>query len=460
MDTGLSLPPETWLGKVRANFAQHRLASAGEGLLLAVSGGVDSMVLLELLRRVAPELGVRIAVAHFNHGLRGAESDGDERFVRNAADRLNLMFVGGAGDVSGLAGRKGISIEMAARELRHDFLAQAAERCGARTIALAHHADDQVETFWLRLLRGQAGPGLAAMRWKAASPADPNLTIIRPLLNFAKQEILEASRLLPVEFREDSSNATVHHQRNQLRREVLPALQAYQPELRAITLRAIEVLAAEKEFLRAAAQENMSFASAHPALQRERIRQQLATLGIEPEFQLIERLRLSEKPVMVEPRKVVARNRDGDLSISETGDAHFNPAERKIDLRGEGPVKWGEFSLEWHSEEVSGGGPGRAGDERLDADAVGSEIVLRHWRPGDRFQPIGMNAPVKLQDLFVNAKAPEAERHRRVVAARKTGEIFWVEGMRIGEIAKLSAGTRRILHWKWERKSDGVVKNV
>jgi tRNA(Ile)-lysidine synthase len=369
------------------------------------------------------------------------------------------MFVGGAGDVHALARRKGISIEMAARELRHQFLAQAAETCGACKIVLAHHADDQVETFWLRLLRGQAGPGLAGMRWSGPSPAKPTLPMIRPLLNLSKEEIHEAARFLPVQFREDSSNAALDHQRNQLRRELLPVLRAYQPELRAITLRAIEVLAAEKEHLREVAGQDLDFARAHPAVQREKIRQQLVTLGIAPDFDIIERLRKSEAQVMIAAGKVVARNAQGELAVSELGRVVFDAAERWIDARQAGSLAWGGLALEWRCE-LGGAFEPAAGGERFDADAVGADVLLRHWRPGDRFRPIGMSTAVKLQDLFVNAKVPEAERRRRVIAARSSGEIFWVEGLRIGEAAKCTGATQRILRWKWERKDGCAVKNL
>ena len=153
-------------------------------LVAAISGGIDSMALLELLVSTKH----KIVVAHFNHHLRGADSDLDEAFVRDEATRLGLEFRAGGGDVRAAA--KGISVEMAARKLRHDFLASIARDFSA-DLVLAHHADDQIELFLLRLLRGIEGSGLIGMREVSPSPADPNVRMLRPLLNVPKSEINE-----------------------------------------------------------------------------------------------------------------------------------------------------------------------------------------------------------------------------------------------------------------------------
>ena len=172
------------LGQVAANVRQRGLLADGARVLVAVSGGVDSMVLLRVLQTLASERGWRLVAAHFNHRLRGAASDGDARFVERAARKLGLECVVESGDVRALARKRGWSVEMAARELRHEFLARTAKRLGIGTVALAHHADDQVELFFLRLLRG-AGGGLAGMKWQSASPADKSVAMIRPLRCFS-----------------------------------------------------------------------------------------------------------------------------------------------------------------------------------------------------------------------------------------------------------------------------------
>ena len=150
-------------------------------IIVAVSGGIDSMVLLHLLATPGFGLRDRLVVAHFNHQLRGADSDADALFVAEAAGQLGLPFESDSGDTQQLAAESGEGIEAAARQLRHRFFARLAKRVGA-VVALAHHADDQIETFFLRLLRGAGNRGLAGMQPIASSPADSGVTLERPLL--------------------------------------------------------------------------------------------------------------------------------------------------------------------------------------------------------------------------------------------------------------------------------------
>src|SRR6266566_2045265 len=159
----------------------RRLIKPRQKFLVAVSGGLDSMVLLELLRRLAPIHHWQLCVAHFNHRLRGRSSQDDERLVRATSAKLKIPCLVGQADVKRVANEQKLSLEMAARRLRHQFLARVALERGLKSIALAHQADDQVELFFLRLLRGAAGPGLAGMKWTSPSPADPNLALVRPL---------------------------------------------------------------------------------------------------------------------------------------------------------------------------------------------------------------------------------------------------------------------------------------
>jgi tRNA(Ile)-lysidine synthase len=440
---------------VRESITEHELVEAGERVLVGVSGGVDSVVLVEVLRRIG---GFKLVVGHFNHCLRGAESDGDEVFVRELARRLKAEFVSGRGDVREFAEEKGVSMEMAARELRHGFLVERAQRMGIGKIALGHHADDQMETFWMRLLRGDVGPGLAGMRWKRRARAGTEIFFVRPMLEVAKGVLIDFARREGIEHREDSSNESPEILRNRLRLELVARLKAFQPKLREVTLRTAEVLRAEKDFLEGAAREWLTrgrvegevFEGLHVAMQREVVRVQLVDLGVKPSFDLIEEVRMrADVTVAVSAGRGVRREKDGNVAGVANEGMEFSSEMVRAELGNEGRVQFGGVEFGWKVVEERG----EAGDgvEFFDAGKVGSEITLRHWKRGDRFQPIGLKGEAKLQDLFTNLKVSAAEKRRRLAAADVSGKIFWVEGLRISEGHKVSDGTKRILLWSWRR---------
>lgn len=438
--------------KVANNIREQKLLEPGASVAVAVSGGLDSVTLLRILHELAPSFGWRLNVFHFNHQLRGAESDADEAFVEGLAKHLSLPFFRGAADVTAFAAKEGLSIEMAARSLRHEFLAAKAVEIGCPGIVLAHHADDQVELFWLRVLRGSVR--LPGMRWKNPSPSNPDIFLARPFLNISKEEIGAFARQAGVEFREDSTNKSNDFQRNQVRNEVIPFLKRIQPALQENTLRTLEVLGREKEFLEQLAREwlrnpGRPFSEAHVALQRELIRMQMIDRGLNHSFELIEELRLhTGKLVSISPNEWATVRDDGIFKRIEPSAADWDFAQLQVNVSVSGSASFAGLDLSW---EPAGEFSPKAGTEFFDADKVGPAALLRHWRHGDVFQPIGMREPAKLQDLFVNAKIPKKDRHKSVIATTAEGQIFWVEGLRMSEVFKVSPETRAILKWEWRR---------
>ncbi|HEU0037668.1 MAG TPA: tRNA lysidine(34) synthetase TilS, partial [Verrucomicrobiae bacterium] len=228
----------------------RKLFRRGERILVAVSGGLDSMVLLHLLRPLAARNHWKLFVAHFNHQLRGRSSEADARLVGKTAATLDLPFSVGAGPVRALALERAESIEMVARELRHKFLARTATRLRIRRVALAHHADDQVELFFLRLLRGAGGEGIAGMKWQSPSPANPKLQLVRPLLDVSRADLEQFAQQNKIRFREDASNASRDFLRNRIRHELLPGLRdRFQPALNQTVLRLMKIVGAEAQFV-------------------------------------------------------------------------------------------------------------------------------------------------------------------------------------------------------------------
>jgi len=217
--------------KTPATTIQHRLLQSirdnalclpGDSLIVAVSGGADSVALLDLLTTL-PDFSLQIVVAHLNHHLRGAESDADEIFVRNLAAQQGLPCEVLHADIRQIAKKTGRSLEEAGREARYVFFEQVRQKHHATAIAVAHHADDQAETFLLRLLRGAGTTGLSAM-----APAN-HARIIRPLLEVTRQELHNHLALRQLCFREDASNADRDFLRNRIRHELLPLLDGYSP---------------------------------------------------------------------------------------------------------------------------------------------------------------------------------------------------------------------------------------
>jgi tRNA(Ile)-lysidine synthase len=488
-----------WQNRVETSIVSRNLIRPGQRILVAVSGGVDSMVLLHALAALSKTHAWKIVVAHFNHQLRADSSDKDEQLVRRTARSLKLPVVVGRGDVRELSRRKKVSIEMAARELRHEFLARAARTNRAACVALAHHLDDQVELFFVRLFRGTGVQGLSGMKWSSASPSDSRVTLIRPFLNSNKSDLLAYARARKIMFRRDASNGLLRFQRNRIRNKLLPQMEReYSQRLRAIILRSMDVLSAETEFVEETARTWLLTAApekskaskvdkmpatyrstfspdlgARPfdqlplALQRRCIHIQLIEQGINPDYELIERLRLnSEKPMDVtyaredksqansQPSSLrIQRCLSGLVQKTPVQATRFKSGSCMLHLdRGVGSKAWDGVEFSWKVLAASGSihHPGQ-GAEVFDADRVGMTVELRHWRPGDRFHLIGMEKSAKLQDIFTNQRVPRARRTELVVAATEKGEIFWVEGLRISERFKLTQDTNRRLHWAWQR---------
>lgn len=503
------------LASVEDTIRTQHLLCEGQSILIGVSGGVDSMVLLHVLHGLSPKFGWRLVVAHFNHRLRGRASDADETLVEKIATSLGLEFVSGHADARRFARRHKLSLEMAGRKLRHEFFTRTCSRLDVGTVALAHHADDQVELFFLRLLRGAGSEGLAGMDWAGPSPSDPAIQLVRPFLDLGKAELRAFAEQQDIAYREDATNTHLEHQRNRIRHELLPLLQSkYQPALAKVISRAMEIVRAESDLISelarawmARSQGQKSQGLTHPsaalkrtcqarnlrsapswegsggwfplqaqgaiaantfdelpaAIQRRVLQLELAQLGVTPEFDRIERLRRSVGEIItINPSLAVWRDECGRLHSRPARTDQFSQNGIALDLAsGSGHSAFDGLRVAWQIQPWRGIGPWRVSPddpfEQFDAKKVGALVFLRHWQPGDRFQPIGLRTPVKVQDLFTNAKIPRRRRHELLLATTAQGEIFWIEGLRISERFKISSRTKSSLKWAWKRPNSAVA---
>jgi tRNA(Ile)-lysidine synthase len=505
------------LDHVDRSIQTRRLFRPGQRVLVAVSGGVDSMVLLHLLHELAPRHGWHLTAAHLNHQLRGRSSEADERLVRRTAQRLKVALLVGRAAVLERARAGKLSVEMAAREMRHAFFACTARQRHIPIVALAHHADDQRELFFLRLLRGSGGEGLAGMKWRIPSSSDAGIQLARPLLDQPKAVLVEYAAEQRIRYREDASNAMLDFQRNRIRHELLPLLRRkYQPALDRTISRVMEIVGAEAEFAIGVAEEWLArmgspksevrrpkegrspkseeggalsqrclpFDKLPLAVQRRCVQVQLMGLGIVSDYELVEQLRTrADRPVEVTRAQApggaraggagqkptagaalrtggtpvlryAVRDRSGRVHLQVSEPEEFNSGSVEIELGDRtGGVEFDGARIGWRITSRGAVAPPAAGlrHECFDADKVGSRVWLRHWQPGDRFQPIGMACQVKLQDFFTNEKVPRARRRQLIVATTAEGVVFWVEGLRISERFKLTKRTIRRLQWRWKR---------
>lgn len=472
------------LEKVRQFILDQRLLDRGERVLVGVSGGPDSVALLDALVALQPEFDWTLHVVHFNHQLRGEASDEDEAFVCHLAEAFDLPVSVGSDDVRAWAEDHRLSIEDAARRLRHAFFQDVADETGMKKLALGHNADDQVETLLQRLLRGAGTRGLSAMR---PSNHLGNLTMVRPLLDVWKTEILEDARKRGLKFREDASNLDTQFQRNKIRHQLLPLLaRDYNPSLKTVLHQTAAILAAEDEWMEAEAARLLSqcrpephtvllapLRRAHRAVQRRAIYQWLLEHGspekpVGVDFRTVEvlcRMAATGNPgqLQLTAGLNVARLEDRLelVTVSAAADATL-PADFAQRIQIPGVTRLAPLGLVVEAAIATGDEvppPGRraAGhdlpafgskfpiefEEWLDADAVGGTMTVRLWQPGDRFQPIGMRASKKLQDIFVDEKVPPAQRRRTPLFVAEDGGICWVFAYRIGERFKLTAATQR-----------------
>ena len=457
---------ESLLRKVHRTIERHRMLDGGETVVLAVSGGVDSMVLLRVLLELRERYRLSLHVAHVNHGLRGAESAEAAVFVGRQCEAHEVPATIMAADGAGCRSRPGGSLQNVARNLRYRLIDRVADEQGATRIAMGHHLDDQAETVLMNLLRGSGTCGLGGI-----PPVRGR--IIRPLIECSREEIEAYARRRGVPSVEDSSNHLLSYSRNRIRLQLLPELvKGYNPRVAEALASAAAIFAEEDALLTAITEEQLPamviFRSDHelilsvtrtsvvPTGLRRRILRRSAHLlrGDRPGFNFrqtvaLERLLINEKSRGgLDLSGGIRATKVGDLlilSLRKDG-ARESGGPVRLDVPGRAELPACSLSLQTDVVERERGGellddPWTA---LLDADHAGGELIVRFWEPGDRFVPLGMRGRKKLQDFFVDAKVPR-DRRPTVPLVVAGGQIAWVVGLRIDDRFKVTDSTQRIL---------------
>lgn len=458
----MRMDPLLW--QVRQTIQDHRMLEGTHTLLVAVSGGPDSMALLHALYRLRDILPVQLIVAHLNHGMR-ADAAADAQFVEARAQELGLPCVSTTRDVPTYRQRHKLSPEDAARRVRYAFLQETAAQRQAQRIALGHTADDQAETVLLRMLRGTGLRGLTGIHPVRGS-------IIRPLIRVHRHEILSFLGVHGILFREDPTNQQREYRRNRVRLDLLPLLrQRFNPRIVEALCSMADLLAADEAALRMAAQQGLQAARLHgpseplqlridalatlpPALQGRVLREALgeAAGGLQgfTRKHILAILQLLQGETgqkwLVLPRGTIVERRYGILQIRR----EFPPAPRPVDvplpIPGRCPIATLGITLlsEVRTRETLAG-PFPTGERVwLDAARLGGEVRVRTRRPGDRFQPLGSPYAKKLKRFLIDAKIPHSSRDRLPLIVSPSG-IAWVGGVQLAEWAKVTPSTREIL---------------
>lgn len=433
------------IDKVRHTIREHGLIQAGETVWVAVSGGVDSMVLLHVLQA----LGHPCRVAHVDHGLRGEASDGDRAFVEAHCAKYGLPIEVARVDVKARAEVTGESKQMAARALRRTWFHELIER-GPQKLATAHHADDAVETFFLGLIQGMGARGWGSI------PVQKD-GIIRPLITVTRDEILAYARAHDIRWREDASNTEEAYLRNRVRHELLPMLEGWRPGTQRTVARNVRLFGELDQLARAAGEAALNgitpemdgtlrvpferILGSTPLLVLHHL---LRGQGFHPDrfddiLQAMREGRTGARfpgegvEVFVDRQTLVlAQHRSHPTWVIPAHDAV--PADapiRVVRCAASSIASDPSTAIAW-----------------LDADRIGFPLELRPWRIGDRMRPAGLGGSKLISDILTDAKVPRDTKERAYVLADPE-RIIWLCGLRLAEGVKATPESADVLRVEW-----------
>jgi len=449
--------------KVDNTISKYRMIGHRDLVIVAVSGGTDSVCLLDVLHSLKGVLGIELVVAHFDHGLRPGEDASETEFVKSLAASFDCDFVTKKADPD--LQPETASLEERARDVRYRFLKEVKEQFSAKKIATGHNLNDQAETVLMRLLRGSGPSGLSGI------PPVRDMHIIRPLIEVTRSEIESYLSNRGLTHITDSSNSETRYVRNEIRLNLLPQLEKYQPKIIEILGRTAAIMREESTWLEAKATRWLKkwtekgandeivlplfqFKRLPEPLQNHVIRQALKRKGESlrrislPNIDAVKRVATGKKPqaeVSLPNMLVVKRVYDRLIfaeSKPQTPERFCYIIEKPgvFDLETLGCA----IQLEEVERKILPELKTSPWAACLDADRITYPLTLRNFRPGDRFVPLGMTGHKKLKSFFIDMKIPSHVRARLPILLQGN-ELIWVCGIRIDDRFKVTSRTRRIL---------------
>jgi tRNA(Ile)-lysidine synthase len=459
---------------------RHDLLKGGT-LLVAVSGGPDSVCMLLILYKLRDELGISLHVVHLDHQLRGAESEADARYVAELVRRLGLPATIETRDVLSYQKKYRLSPEEAAREVRYSFIAEIAAKIKTGRVAVGHTLDDNTETILMHLIRGSGTRGMAGLQpsshWHMGNLS---LEVVRPLLPVSREETQAYCREHELAPRTDSTNLSLSPLRNKIRLQLLPLLKSYNPNIAEALLRTASIAGEEQDLIGSLGNiawestvrgENNTvvfkkdnFTALHSALQRHLIRKAIETIrsGAANPLKDIESVHVEEiKDALHKPAGKVIHLPYGlvfsveyDRYLLGTDPAALSPFP-SLDGETRLAVPGSTFAGKWQirtyiirPEQMKKSSDFTA---RFDFDKTGGELAVRTYRTGDCFQPLGMERSKKLGNFMIDARIPHAWRER-IPVVTSPQHIIWLVGYRIDETVKVTDETKRVLLIKFKVK--------
>ena len=473
-------------GQIIETVREYAMLPEGAVVILAVSGGPDSLAMLHLLASMAGRdlPGFEAHVAHLHHGIRGADADEDARFVREQAEALGMECHIERADVPRLARVLSIGVEEAGRRARYAFFRRVAERVSAARVATAHHADDNVETVLMRVARGMTFRALAGIPPVRPIGRGSHVHVVRPLIECRRSQIETFLAERGLQARHDPTNRVLDNLRNRIRHKVLPrmergmvpgvtksilhSIRAFRKSRRGLTLQAAELIDSGpvRETEAAVRIPVRWLASFSDILQGEVVHQLLLRCVATVDdlsighHQAIIRLVESDRSVgeIHLPGGVVARREYDDLILGVPPDPE-TPGATAVKL-DDGEIALpgfrGTFSVRIHEQGAAALRDflGRRTPDMalLDADSLSGELAVRSWRAGDRMTPLGAPGACKLQDIFTDIKVPRSRR-RRTPILTLDDEPVWIVGFRISESVKVRPDTGRAVEFTFTRET-------
>lgn len=446
--------------KVRATIEKYHMLSGGERVLVALSGGPDSVALLSILKELEDEYRLTLLATYIDHGLRPEEAADEIRFCEALCKDLSVEFSHLKIEPKPLAEHKGLSLQEAARLLRYEALKAEALRKEAERIATGHHGSDQAETLLINLIRGSGMKGLGGI------PPVRGI-IIRPLIGVQKKEIEEYLLQRGLKYRVDSSNLTDHYLRNRIRRELIPVLERFNPSIVETLMRTAEVLRQESEYIDIQVNKTLMklisrktdttielFLSPLEVMDRVILRRALRRAidevrglrgitfhHIENIIEFISNAKTGDRLSLPDGYRVIKSY----STLIITSEQPERIKERDLQVPGETIVEEAHLVIVASvADRVEDYGNGKW-EAVFDLDTMNLPLRIRPRKQADEFYPFGLGGRKKLQDFFVDEKVPRDERDSVPLIVTATDEIIWVVGYRPDERFKVTPSTRRVL---------------